>query len=183
VDNFTKLSQTLFGSSIDALFYIHISIDNQSLQLIDTAKVLKTYRVSTASRGAGNRQNTFCTPLGWHIIADKIGADESLGTTFKARRSGPITKDLNSSSEEDVITSRILWLQGVQPGYNQGGEVDSQQRYIYIHGTAQEQLIGQAVSHGCVRMRNTEVIELFDLVGQGTPVLIAGPAHIDAKPA
>jgi len=172
----------LFGSTTDALRYIHISIDNQTLQLIDNATVLSIYSVSTSRRGVGNRQNTYCTPLGWHIVYDKIGANEPLGTTFKARRKGPVTDDLNSTSEDDVITSRILWIQGAQPGFNKGGAVDSKQRYIYIHGTAQEQLIGQPVSHGCVRMLNADVIELFDRVEQGTPVLITRSPHIYANP-
>lgn len=179
VDNFSPLSHALFGSAIDALRYMHVSIDNQTLQLIDNATVLNTYCISTASNGAGNRLNTFCTPLGWHVVHDKIGADEPLGTTFKSRCKGPVTTDLNSTSEDDVITSRILWIKGVQPGFNHGGEVDSLQRYIYIHGTVQEHLIGQPVSHGCIRMRNTEVIELFERVKHGTPVLIVGSAHIE----
>ena len=92
---------------------------------------------------------------------------------FKGRQPGAVCTDLCSDTDNDTITSRILWLSGSQPGFNSGGSVDSKNRYIYIHGTAQEQLIGQSVSHGCIRMLNDDVIALFDLFSVNTPVLIS----------
>jgi len=148
-----------------------VEIGSQLLRVFIGGRQDRQYKVSTSLRGAGCRNGTGCTPLGWHRIDEKIGADASPGTVFKGRVAGDVATDL-SLPEGDLITSRILWLQGMQPGYNQGGQVDSRSRYIYIHGTAQEHLIGSAVSMGCIRMRNDEVIALFDLVEPGTAVFI-----------
>lgn len=150
-----------------------VDIESQLLALIEDGKCSTSYPVSTALNGAGNRENTDCTPLGWHNVAKRIGDKQAIGTVFKGRvSSGVVASCLDSVDEDDLITSRILWLSGLQPGINQGGSVDSYSRYVYIHGTAQEHLIGSAVSHGCIRMRNKDVIDLFNLAEEGAIVFI-----------
>lgn len=130
------------------------------------------YAVSTASNGLGNLQDSYQTPTGVHVIAEKIGANEPSGMVFRGRQpTGELAADLDNQ-QEDQITSRILWLKGLEPGFNQGGDHDSFDRYIYIHGTSDEKRIGEPVSAGCVRMRNDDVIELFDRVEIGAVVLI-----------
>lgn len=131
------------------------------------------YPVSTARNGAGEAEGSYCTPRGLHRIAQKIGADAPLFSVFKARvPTGEIwTPELEAKAPgSDWILSRILWLEGMEPAKNQGGTVDSQARYIYIHGTNEESKIGTAVSHGCIRMRNTDVADLFERVPVGTVV-------------
>jgi len=137
-------------------------------------KVTQYYPVSTSRYGLGQLQGSLKTPTGIHKIAQKIGIDEPVGRVFKSRIA---TDDIcfaeDYSGEEDVITSRILWLEGLQSGYNRDGEVDTFARYIYIHGTADEAHIGQPASIGCVRMRNLDVIKLFDQVEVNDLVIIA----------
>ena len=133
------------------------------------------YPVSTALNGAGETEGSYCTPRGRHRIAQKIGANAPLYTVFKARvPTGEIwTPEREAKSPgSDWILSRILWLEGLEPGKNQGGTVDSHARYIYIHGTNEESKIGTAVSHGCIRMRNADVVDLFERVPVGTGVEI-----------
>lgn len=151
---------------------ICIDISLQTLDFVIDGNVTNTYAISTSKHGIGCRQNTGCTPIGWHTIAQRIGADVSLGTIFKGRRVIGLAENLRSDAAEDLITSRILWLTGLQPGLNLGGQVDSKNRYIYIHGTAQEHLLGKPVSEGCIRMANSDVLELFGLVNTDTPVFI-----------
>ncbi len=140
--------------------------------LSGNATSARFYAVSTAKNGLGNRDGSYQTPLGVHRIAEKIGAGEQPGTVFKGRKpSGEMAQDMDNQSE-DQITSRILWLEGLEPGFNRGEDCDSYHRYIYIHGTSDEQRIGQPVSAGCVRMRNRDVVELFDVVKTGDLVLI-----------
>jgi lipoprotein-anchoring transpeptidase ErfK/SrfK len=123
-----------------------------------------SYPISTAANGVGNRLDSFKTPIGTHRIRHKIGGGESRGTIFKAREStGRIASSLDNR-EKDEITSRILWLDGLQEGINKGGVYDTYSRYIYIHGTSDEKRIGEPVSAGCIRMKNDDVIELFDEV-------------------
>lgn len=130
------------------------------------------YPVSTARNGLGNLNESYQTPVGVHRIAEKIGDGEPCGMVFRGRKpTGKLATTMDNQSE-DQITSRILWLEGLEPGFNQGGDCDSYQRYIYIHGTSDEQRIGQPVSAGCVRMRNDDMIELFDEVESGAIVLI-----------
>lgn len=158
--------------TLDAAGLILIDISNQSLCFIDCGLLKQTFQVSTATNGAGCRENSGCTPLGWHKVAEKIGEHEPVGSIFKGRRVSGLAESLTSIQDDDLITSRILWLSGLQPGVNGGGNVDSYSRYIYIHGTAQEHLIGSSVSHGCIRMRNEDIIELFDRVDRKTIVLV-----------
>lgn len=155
---------------------IEISIAEQKLQVLDgQGKILAVYPVSTALKGAGEQKNSFCTPRGKHVIRAKIGKDAPVNTVFRGRRpTGEIwTPALGAQHpNRDWILTRLLWLSGCEPGFNRLGNVDTMQRYIYIHGTPYVETIGQPDSHGCIRMRSTDVIALFDLVPVGTPVLI-----------
>ena len=157
--------------------HIEISIQNQTLTLFDNFVGVKAiYPISTAANGAGCTKDSGCTPLGAHIIRAKIGADAPVNTVFVGRRpTGEIcTPELTAQyPNRDWILTRILWLSGTEIGKNRLGNVDTMQRYIYIHGTPDSTDMGEVGSHGCVRMRNADVIELFDLVEAGTPVFIS----------
>ena len=156
--------------------YIIVSSNEQSLFLIKNKQLLKTYKISTASAGLGSQSGSFKTPLGLHKIEKKIGGDAALGSIFKARKNtGIIAKTLHKSTERsnsDNITTRILWLNGLQDGVNKGEGIDSHKRYIYIHGTDEEGRLGQPASHGCIRMANQDIVELFNQVESGTLVNI-----------
>lgn len=153
-----------------------VRVDEQRLYLWREGRVTDIFDVSTSARGVGFEDGSLQTPLGLHRIAARFGAGVPRGTIFRARaNSGQIAEILTepgARSPRENITSRILWLEGLEPGINRGGSVDSQQRYIYIHGTDEEGRIGEPASQGCVRMRNDDVIELFPVVPVGTPVTI-----------
>ena len=156
---------------------IEILIHNQTLTLYDDDGFEKAqYPVSTAANGVGCQKDSGCTPLGKHIIRAKIGAGAAQNTVFVARRAtGEIfTPELMAQfPNRDWILTRILWLSGTEIGKNRLGNVDTMQRYIYIHGTPDNTDMSNIGSHGCVRMRNSDVISLFDAVQIGTRVLIA----------
>ena len=156
---------------------IEILISNQTLTLFeDFGSVKAKYPVSTAANGVGCEKNSGCTPLGHHIIRAKIGANALPNTVFVGRRAiGEIcTPELMAQfPNRDWILTRILWLSGTEVGFNRLGNVDTMQRYIYIHGTPESTDMSKIGSHGCVRMRNSDIIELFELVEAGTPVLIS----------
>ena len=156
---------------------IEISIPNQLLTLLDDFGGVKAkYPVSTAANGVGCEKNSGCTPLGNHIIRAKVGAGALPNTVFVGRRAtGEIcTPELMAEfPNRDWILTRILWLSGTEVGFNRLGNVDTMQRYIYIHGTPESTDMSKIGSHGCVRMRNSDIIELFELVEAGTPVLIS----------
>lgn len=154
------------------------SIAEQRLSLFsappDQSLSVKSWSISSAKNGTGNQKNSNQTPLGWHLIRAKIGADLPIYSVFKARRpTGEICDLQTADPQRDWILSRILWLSGMQKGSNRLGMVDSMQRYIYIHATNEEPLLGRPVSHGCLRMSNAEVIELFAQVEAGCPLLIS----------
>lgn len=155
--------------------YLDISISEQCLRLIEHNQIQAEYPVSTAKNGAGERKGSECTPTGWHQIRAKIGGDAKINSVFVGRRpTGEIFSPLLAAQfpQRDWILSRILWLTGLEPGKNRYQDVDTGWRYIYIHGTAEENLIGQPCSHGCIRMRNQDVVDLFDRVQPGFKVLI-----------
>jgi hypothetical protein len=132
----------------------------------------RSYPISTAAMGMGNQVDSFKTPFGIHRIRQKIGGDQPRGMIFEAREPiGKIACDFDFR-EKDEITSRILWLDGLEEGFNSGVGCDTYSRYIYIHGTSDEKRIGQPVSAGCIRMKNDDVIELFDEVLVDDLVLI-----------
>lgn len=154
---------------------IIVSIAQQTLTLHGSPGGGKSYQVSTARRGTGCQRDSFQTPTGRHRVWAKIGTGCPAGTVFVGRR--PTGQLLDPASLEayigkDWILTRILWLQGLEPGANRGGAVDTLRRYIYIHGTAEEHLIGTPSSHGCIRMRNDDVVDLFDRVEVGASVII-----------
>lgn len=158
-----------------------VSIATQQLYLLKNQELRAHYPISSAEAGIGNQSGSNQTPLGIHQISEKFGENSPLATIFKGRKNThTIAKILNtpdSKSQEDNITSRILWLDGLEEGCNKGidentNNVDSHSRYIYIHGTDEEGRLGQAASHGCVRMSNLDVIELFDKVEVGCLVVI-----------
>ena len=133
----------------------------------------RTYPVSTSKFGPGEKNGSFCTPRGSHVVRAKIGAGQPLGAVFVRRRpTGEVwTPELHARYPgRDWILTRILWLSGREPGRNRLGCVDTFRRYIYLHGTPDETRLGARGSHGCVRMANRDIIELFDLVGPGTEV-------------
>ena len=156
--------------------FIIILTSEQLLLLIDKNKIIQRFTISTAKAGLGNKKNSYQTPLGVHEISDLIGEDAELGTLFKARISthkcANILTQPHQRSNEDNITTRILWLSGLEAGVNLGGEVDTHERYIYIHGTDEEGLLGKPVSHGCIRMGNLDIIDIFSKVEVGTLVNI-----------
>jgi L,D-transpeptidase YbiS len=154
---------------------IEINASKQQLTLLDGGRVVKRYVVSTSKHGLGEKNGSFCTPRGRHIVRAKIGAGQPLGAVFVRRRpSGEVwTPELHQRYPgRDWILSRILWLSGCEPGRNRLGEVDTMRRYVYIHGTADSAELGRPGSIGCVRMRNRDIVELFDLVPPYTPVEI-----------
>lgn len=156
---------------------IDISIAGQCLRLLDDAgAVLAEYPVSTAANGPGERKNSCCTPRGRHVVRARIGDGKPEGTVFLGRRPTGETWSPQLAAqypERDWILTRILWLSGCEPGVNRLGDVDSMQRYIYIHGTPDSEPMGVPRSHGCIRMRNADVVALFDQVPVHTPVQIA----------
>lgn len=156
--------------------HIEIFIQQQTLTLFDNICGVKAnYSISTAANGVGCEKDSGCTPIGNHIIRAKIGAGAPVNTVFVGRRpTGEIcTPELIAQyPNRDWILTRILWLSGTEIGKNRLGNVDTMQRYIYIHGTPDSTDMGEVGSHGCVRMRNADVIELFDLVEAGTTVSI-----------
>lgn len=154
---------------------IVISIAHQQLQLFNQGQLVQTYPISTALKGSGNRKGSYQTPLGRHYVRAKIGAGQAPNTVFIGRRpSGEIYSPelAQHAPERDWILTRILWLCGCQVGFNRLGEVDTMQRYIYIHGTPDSEPMGVPLSHGCIRMRNRDIIELFEQVECGTMVEI-----------
>ena len=152
---------------------IEISIKTQTLTLLRNNEIVLKYPISTAEKGVGQFKNSNCTPLGGHIIRAKIGAGYPIYAIFHARRWNKETWDPNYKLDsDDLILSRILWLSGKEIGFNRLENVDTMQRYIYIHGTHDEENIGHPVSHGCIRMKNKDVINLYDLVEVGEEVII-----------
>jgi len=156
---------------------IRVSIPDQTLTIADDAgRAVRTYPVSTAVAGPGERAGSHCTPRGRHIVRAKIGAGAPLNTVFVGRRpTGEIwTPELAARyPDRDWILTRILWLSGCEVGLNRLGDVDTMRRYIYIHGAPDTVELGKPGSIGCIRMRNSDVADLFDLVPAGTPVEIS----------
>ena len=152
---------------------IEISIKTQTLTLLRDKEIILKYPISSAKKGIGQLKNSNCTPLGDHIVRAKIGAGYPMYAIFHARRwSEELWGADYKIGSEDLILSRILWLSGTEVGFNRLENVDTMQRFIYIHGTHDEENIGQPVSHGCIRMKNKDVISLFDLVNVGEKVII-----------
>ena len=173
--------ETRFALASDEVAIV-IDPAEQQLFLVKDRQVLATYPVSTGAKGLGNREGSYQTPTGTHRVRGRFGKGAEPGTIFRGRRSiGRVAKIYTDPVDvpEDDVTTRILRLEGMEPGINRGGKVDSYGRYIYIHGTPEEGLIGRPASHGCVRMINADVVELFDAVPEGTLVEILNRPFLD----
>lgn len=159
----------VLGSLPERLVYA--SIARQTVSLIDKAECARIWPMSSAARGPGNARDSLMTPRGIHRVANKIGDASPIGTIFRSRAdTGAVWR--GESRDDDLILTRILRLEGLEDGVNRGGDVDTFDRCIYIHGTNHERAIGQPLSHGCLRMTNNDVLELYDLVPEGTIVVI-----------
>ncbi|HPT48679.1 MAG TPA: L,D-transpeptidase [Accumulibacter sp.] len=154
--------------------YIRISIASQTLTVSDAdGRLLRSYPVSTARKGAGEVNGSHCTPRGRHLIRAKIGGGQPLNTVFVGRRPNGEVYGGELAAQfprRDWILTRILWLSGCEPGRNRLGQVDTMRRYVYIHGSPDSTPMGVPGSIGCVRMHNADIVELFDLVPPYTPV-------------
>lgn len=158
---------------MDSVDRLEIDIARQTLRSFGAGRELACYAVSTARNGAGEMMDSECTPRGAHEVAEKIGAGCAANTVFVARRPTGEIYDAELAARHpgrDWILTRILWLAGRDHGYNSGGERDTKARYIYIHGTPDSTALGVPGSRGCVRMRNVDIVELFDAVSVGTRV-------------
>ena len=165
------------AAASDAL--VRIDLDHQRLDLYVDGRVCRSYPVSTAANGPGEREGSECTPRGEHVIRARIGAGAARGSVFVGRRltGEHYTPELGAAHPgRDWILTRILWLSGTEPGRNRMGRVDTMRRYIYIHGCPDEVDMTVPGSHGCIRMRNDDVIDLFDRVEAGARVVIEAHA-------
>jgi lipoprotein-anchoring transpeptidase ErfK/SrfK len=144
---------------------LHISVRDQQLTLKSGEQTVRTYPVSTSRFGLGSEEGSMKTPLGQFRIAEKVGAGAPVGTVFESRE--PAGFEDEQPPDKDLVLSRILWLDGLE-----AHNANTRDRFIYIHGTNHEHQIGEPASHGCIRMRNADLVELFDLIEPGTPVLI-----------
>ena len=154
---------------------IWIAADEQVLRVIRNDRIVLETPCATAKNGLGSRMNSLKTPLGWHSVADKIGDDAEKGQVFRAKQPTQEIWKPGDEVSEDLVLTRVLVLEGEEPGKNKGGELDSFARNIYIHGTNDEEKIGTPSSHGCVRLLSDDVIKAYELVARGAPVLITGP--------
>jgi lipoprotein-anchoring transpeptidase ErfK/SrfK len=152
---------------------IEIDISNQRLYVIQNSAKTHSFAISSSKYGEGSTANSFKTPLGKHSVKTMIGKNVPINTIFISRintkRQAHIIESFDDSAD-DFVTSRIIWLTGEEPGFNSGDGIDSYNRYIYIHGTHEEGLIGTKASHGCIRMFNDDVIKLYNMIKKGTKV-------------
>jgi len=157
--------------------YLYVSVPEQTLQLIEHHKTLFDVKIATGKNGVGELSGSECTPRGWHKIRAKIGADCPENTVFIARRpTGELWSEQLQQQHpgRDWILTRIMWLSGQEAGFNRLGNQDTMRRYIYIHGCPDSNPMGIPSSHGCIKMRNSDVISLFDQVDVSTAVFIEG---------
>ena len=155
-----------------------VRISTATLQFYRAGVLAKSYVISTSKRPPSNVKNSLGTPRGLHEIAERVGAGQPPGMVFKSR--APTGRHFSEVADRDpdkaennLITSRILWLRGLEPGVNRGGDVDTYERYVYIHGTNHDERIGEPLSSGCVLMRNLDIVELYEEVRAGDLVWIA----------
>jgi hypothetical protein len=149
-----------------------VSVAHQELVGIQKGRVEFKFACSTAAAGTGSRVGSWQTPIGWHAIDERFGDGLPVGAVFKERKyTGRVWNPANRT-RDDLILTRIMWLRGLEPGVNSGQGIDSHERFIYIHGTPEEDKLGTPASLGCIRMANQDVAELYDMTTTGTPVLI-----------
>ena len=173
--HFILIFISLISFSISASYSIDISISEQRLYLYENKEMIRSYPVSSSAYGEGQIENSLKTPLGMHEVKTKIGTNVDKYHFFVSREHIPQKVNIiygDIDSDDDFITSRIMWLSGLSEGFNKGTNVDSFKRYIYIHGTHEEGLIGKKASHGCIRMLNHDVLELYKLIPEETTVNI-----------
>jgi hypothetical protein len=172
LERITKTCLRLGIKPADRVLVVRIS--TATMQFYDRGVLVKSYVISTSKRPPSNVKHSLGTPCGLHEIAERIGAGQPPGMVFKSRvPTGRHFSELGDEKEADnLITSRILWLRGLEPEVNSGGEVDTYNRYIYLHGTNYEERIGEPMSAGCVLMRNLDIIELYESVRRGDQVMI-----------
>ena len=172
IERATKTCEGLGIKLAERILIVRIS--SHTLQLYERGVLRKAWSVSTSRKPPSNIKGSMGTPRGMHEIAERIGAGAPPGMVFRSRNpTGQHFGEIIASEQENnLITSRILWLRGLEPGVNLGGDVDTYERYVYIHGTNHEQRIGEALSAGCVLMRNLDIIELYEIVRTGDQVLI-----------
>lgn len=152
---------------------IRVDIDCQRLDVLFRSALRASYSISSSRYGVGQSNGSLRTPLGIHRVSEMFGNNEPLGRVFKARQpQQEIVQPGEKSKSEDIITSRIIWLEGLQFGFNRGGDCDSHDRYIYIHGTHDEARIGQPASIGCIRMKNSDVAVLYEMIEVGDLVVV-----------
>ncbi|WP_077531570.1 L,D-transpeptidase [Vreelandella utahensis] len=166
---------TAVPDGADPVERIELDLARQVMTLSGRTGPWLCYRISTAAAGPGQQDGSGGTPLGWHRIRSCIGAGQPRGAVFRGRRpTGEVwSPELHQAHPgRDWILTRILWLCGEEPGYNRGGAVDTMRRFIYIHGTPDTEPMGQPLSHGCIRMRNDDILQLWEWVRPGTPVLV-----------
>ena len=151
-------------------YLLTVNISKQTVSLFENGAFVKKYPCSTSRFGIGQQENSNCTPLGLHRVAEKIGDGEPAGTIFKSREVVGNVSELGVKA--GGITTRIMWLDGLEPGLNRGGDVDTHARYVYIHGTADQASIGRPFSSGCTHLADPDLIKLFDMLPSGTMVWI-----------
>jgi hypothetical protein len=149
-----------------------VSVDEQMFRIVRGRDILFETRCATAANGTGSEWNSLKTPLGWHHVVQKLGAGAPWGQVFRSRQATHDVWRPGDSVTEDLVLTRVLVLTGDEPGKNKGGNVDSLMRGIYVHGTNAEERIGTPSSHGCVRLRNDDVIRAFEIVPDASPLLI-----------
>jgi hypothetical protein len=152
-------------------FILTVNIARQSVSLFAEGKFVKKFPCSSSRFGIGEIKDSNCTPRGLHRIAEKIGGGQPAGTVFKERQIVGHTSQPEFAAAK--ITTRIMWLEGLEPGFNQGGNVDTHERYIYIHGTGDQASIGEPASHGCIHLADADLISLFELLPSGMLVWIS----------
>ncbi len=155
--------------------FLHISSQTQQLEIQINSKITKSYRISTAKNGVGEIKGSERTPCGWHRIRAKIGDAKPLNSVFVARRPTSEIYDVELAKKfpnRDWILTRILWLDGLEAGKNRYGNVHTGSRYIYIHGCPDDLITGRPESHGCIRMKNADILDLFNRIPVGTKVFI-----------
>jgi len=171
--NIIQKANNYISSDYSELLFV--SIENQKMYHIKESEIVKQYTISSSEYGTGSEAGSNKTPLGLHKIKEKYGAKTPINGRMIGRvfygRIATIYKDKQKSKTDDV-TSRIFWLEGLEKGKNKGEGIDSYKRYIYIHGTSEEGRLGEPASHGCIRMKNKEVIDLYKIIEVGTLVLI-----------
>ncbi len=168
----TKLCEVGWRERVGDRLGIWVSVERQQLIGIKGRRVKFVYPCSTGEKGTGNQENSYKTPLGWHAIDERIGDGMPKGAVFVSREYQNYNWTPENDTEKDLVLTRIMWLRGLERGINRGPGIDSHDRYIYIHGTPEEDKIGTPASHGCVRLKNDDVIKVFDSTRSGTRVLI-----------